>query len=93
MLYYFFRIWIKYIYYINYDGYNQDLIARGKTLPDVPTNQWSPDEVGLLPYSSGTTGLPKGVMLSHRNIVSNQEMLKRSLDDGMMVPADGKTFL
>ena len=30
-----------------------------------------PDDVVALPYSSGTTGLPKGVMLTHRNLVAN----------------------
>lgn len=32
------------------------------------------DDMVVLPYSSGTTGMPKGVMLSHKNITVNCEM-------------------
>lgn len=36
-----------------------------------------PDDVATLIYTSGTTGDPKGVMLTHRNIVFNVEALRR----------------
>lgn len=36
----------------------------------------SPDDVAVLQYTGGTTGLPKGVMLTHRNLVVNTEQCK-----------------
>ena len=37
-----------------------------------PTLSFDPaTQLAVLPYSSGTTGLPKGVMLTHRNLVAN----------------------
>lgn len=35
-----------------------------------------PEDLAFLAYSSGTTGLPKGVMLTHRNIVADLLMTK-----------------
>ena len=38
-----------------------------------------PEDLAVLPYSSGTTGLMKGVMLTHRNLVANVEQAWNSM--------------
>jgi long-subunit acyl-CoA synthetase (AMP-forming) len=59
------------------DGYVgiSDLIIHGKTAPAIDEIAFAPDEAGrrlaLLCYSSGTSGLPKGVLMSHRNLIAN----------------------
>jgi acyl-CoA synthetase (AMP-forming)/AMP-acid ligase II len=47
-----------------------------------------PEDLAVLPYSSGTTGLMKGVMLTHRNLVANIEQAWNSMpvdDDDVLV--------
>ncbi|MBL8290161.1 MAG: long-chain fatty acid--CoA ligase [Rubrivivax sp.] len=46
-----------------------DALAAGHR-PAGPA-QAAPDDLALLPYTSGTTGLPKGCMHTHRTLMSN----------------------
>jgi acyl-CoA synthetase (AMP-forming)/AMP-acid ligase II len=49
----------------------------GLSPPDPPLDPAT--AVGLLPYSSGTTGLPKGVRLTHANLVTSVRQVSRGL--------------
>ena len=54
--------------------------------PDVQIDP--AQDLVVVPYSSGTTGLPKGVMLTHRNIVANLEQVsqvQRTSDEDVVI--------
>ena len=42
-----------------------------ETGADIPAVRAGPADVAFLPWSSGTSGLPKGVVLTHRNLVAS----------------------
>jgi len=53
----------------------KDLIK--KTEPNLPTVEIDPaKDLASLPYTGGTTAHPKGVMLTHRNLIACQAQIK-----------------
>src|SRR5919205_4513603 len=58
---------------------------RGQTPPPV---QLGPDDVALLTYTSGTTGVPKGAMNTHRNVVFTAQVYR----DWVRAGRDGAIF-
>ena len=48
----------------------KDALARGKSHP-MPKTDVGHDDIAFLQYTGGTTGVAKGAMLTHRNMVAN----------------------
>ncbi|QNP63838.1 4-coumarate--CoA ligase family protein [Streptomyces genisteinicus] len=57
-----------------------DMFTSTAPEPDVAIDP--SEDVAALPYSSGTTGVPKGVMLTHRSIASNLAQLEPFVPHG-----------
>lgn len=47
------------------------LLLREQEEEAYTTTRFDPDDPVALPFSSGTTGLPKGVMLTHRSLITS----------------------
>ncbi|MEZ5167270.1 MAG: AMP-binding protein [Acidimicrobiales bacterium] len=62
------------------DGAASLASLSGEPIEQVPVDVH--DHVVVLPYSSGTTGLPKGVMLTHFNLVANIRQMEHVINYG-----------
>ena len=70
-----------YFKYEKQQDYYQFLDLMRESSPQSPSNPPKLDELALIPYSGGTTGLAKGVSISHRNISSITQILQEWLFD------------
>jgi fatty-acyl-CoA synthase len=77
---------LEHVVYFETDSWKK-MLAQGR---DIPVRKVVADDVTNIQYTSGTTGSPKGVLLTHRNLLNNAAVccggMKISEQDRICVP-------
>jgi fatty-acyl-CoA synthase len=66
---------LEHVVYLGEESWDR-MIANGVDIPDLNTNC---HDVLNIQYTSGTTGSPKGVLLTHHNLVNNGKIIAHGL--------------
>jgi fatty-acyl-CoA synthase len=68
----------------------EEFLALGDACQEAEPVRPGPHDVAMIQYTSGTTGFPKGVMLSHANMTGNVRavatVLRMTQDDRLCIP-------
>ncbi|WP_081195701.1 AMP-binding protein [Halomonas sp. BC1] len=60
----------------------RDALKKGASLTHRPVNR-TQEDLAALQYTGGTTGMPKGAMLTHRNLVANMLQARSAIGENL----------
>jgi fatty-acyl-CoA synthase len=66
---------LEHAVYFGTDGWEK-MLADGA---EIPARRIPPDDVTNIQYTSGTTGSPRGVLLTHRNVLNNAAVIAQGM--------------
>ena len=58
----------------------EELVKEGASLPEVETSLLTPEDMCMICYTSGTTGVPKGALLTHGNMIAVSTAVVQYID-------------
>nr|XP_040572319.1 LOW QUALITY PROTEIN: long-chain-fatty-acid--CoA ligase 4-like [Lepeophtheirus salmonis] len=58
----------------------EELVDAGSNWKPAKSEPPQPDDIAIIMYTSGSTGVPKGVLLTHRNLVSTLKSLNSTFE-------------